>query len=634
MSSLVRSLLRFEPSNWRPYTATRCAVGVAIPVFASAAVGHAAWGVLASLGALYAGMASFSGVYYMRLRLMLGTTTMMAFVTLLGSAVSGNVPLAVSAVVVVAFVLAIYASKSPSANTIAIQGTGVLVVLSGIPASAANPIGNALLVLSGGLIQTLILSIVWPINPHYPERRSVASIYSSLARFVESLPDGQDRNIPEAQPFIDARAMLEQTRAARRRPEHAILHHALRTAEALRAGLVGFARADAALRLTGSKGVALADAVAETLRGDLRSISNALRRGGVLGLPPCAATVQTEEGSSAEVLEHRRWTDLLCHQLRELREPPAEVEDAVPQPTASPFHLLRLPESGALRTLAIQHALRYSVSVGLAMYLSRLWTASHAYWLPLTVALILRPDYSTTLTRGLGRLVGTVAGVILAGSFIHFVHPSQAVLALLMLASAWLACALYLANYVLYSVGITLFVVFSVSASGLPEGAAGAERLEATLAGVVLAVIGNLLWPIWESVKVQDVLRDAIKAQLAYGQAVSNLITGRLQEVPEEARHVARSLRIEAERIVEAAKLEPSRGRRHLPYAAEDIIVGLDENAAILLTLHAEAIQRKTGDLSSDPEAVRKVDEALGRDRALELSLDPQRAMALSVNEA
>lgn len=620
-SPILRGLVRFDRGNWRPWSALRCMIGVAIPLIWATVAGHSALGVLASLGALYAGMTSFRGIYLSRLRMMLGTTLTMTVVTFIGSSVSAHDVSAVIAVLVGAFLLALVSAASASANTIAIQGTGVLVVLSGIPATSANPLGNALLVLGGGLVQTLLLTVIWPVDPRAPERRAVAAVFVSLAHFLDRLSQNPEPAIPDSEPFQEARAFMDEARKFHVLPDHAVLNHALRGAEALRAALVGFARCDSAMREDGPEGVAEAERTAEPVERSFLEIAERLRRGADLRdvpLPPL------EEAARPDWAEHARWIQLLRQIVDEIRQPPPTE---TPVPFASGLlsavaRVTKLPDSFALRSLSAQHALRYSLAVGLAMALCRAWGVEHAYWLPLTAGLVLRPDYATTLTRGIARLVGTVAGVLMASGVALLLHPGPTAFTALMLLAGWLACALYLANYAAYTSAITLYVVYSVAASGIPERTAGLQRLEATMAGVVLALAANLAWPMWQSRKVQGVLRDALRAQIEYGRGVVALFQGAPDDPAEAKRHWARSLRVEAERMVEAAQIEPSWGRVHLPQWAPDILAALTENAAIMLSLHAEALQQRAGRLLGDADAGERASAVLTAAQRLAASLE------------
>jgi uncharacterized membrane protein YccC len=149
----------------------------------------------------------------------------------------------------------------------------------------------------------------------------------------------------------------------------------------------------------------------------------------------------------------------------------------------------------ATTTAALWVGARIGLCVGLATALAiLLHPPQHAFWIPLTVAVVLRPEYGAVLVRSVHRFLGTVVGVV-----------AVAVLVTLTSTPAWLALAAALALggaafaaprvYGLAVVGITGSALLSV-AVGDPQGVQVWARLLDTALGCALAlVVGVLLWP-------------------------------------------------------------------------------------------------------------------------------------------
>jgi len=597
-SSLLKSVSRFDRANWRPASATRCTIGLAIPIFAAVATGHASAGILAGLGALYAGMASFQGTFRTRLRLMVGISVAMAVVTFLGGLVSGSPWLVVATISVAALPLALYSFRGRSANTLSVQVLGTLIVLSGIPQTPAEAAGNAVLVLGGAAFQTLVLLVVWPFNLHRPESRAVAAAFSSLSDYVARLRAGDDALMPDAAPFSEARDLIAPILASHPTSERRLLMHALRTGDAIRAAAVAYARPYAAMREQGGVAAERAESVIRDLEATLRSIEDRLtegdlRSGEKIGVgffesgPREAMDVHIPDGNAGLWKEHQDWAELIRQELLDtLRLSPNE---SFALATAD-----RQPFLASLRfdPIVLKHSLRYALVVGFSSALSHMMGLGHAYWLPLTAAIIHRPDYATTLQRGLARLIGTVAGVAISTLIVDFMHPSPFMGTILVLAAAWFALATYLANYAAFATALTLFVVFSIATAGA-EQVTALLRLEATFIGVAVAILGYFVWPIWQSRQVWGVIREAARAQVTYGEAVISILDGTSDVMPDEIRHHTRSLRLQAETLVEAAEVEPRWARgREINRACEDV-TKIDEHAALLLSLHAEALQAR-----------------------------------------
>jgi uncharacterized membrane protein YccC len=155
----------------------------------------------------------------------------------------------------------------------------------------------------------------------------------------------------------------------------------------------------------------------------------------------------------------------------------------------------KLKDSFSFRSQPFQHALRLALCVALAQAVCRSFLNHNAYWLPLTTAIVLRPDFDQTLVRGFSRMAGTVIGAGLTTLIVLWLQPTGIALALLTLPCAWACFSLFKANYALYSVAITAYIVFMLSFVGLPESSVLFNRLAATLAGGTLALTVYALWP-------------------------------------------------------------------------------------------------------------------------------------------
>ncbi|HVM32224.1 MAG TPA: FUSC family protein [bacterium] len=143
-----------------------------------------------------------------------------------------------------------------------------------------------------------------------------------------------------------------------------------------------------------------------------------------------------------------------------------------------------------------QGALRLALALGLSDLGSRFLSLQRAYWVPLTVLIILRPEFDQTFGRGLGRLAGTFLGVGFATALSLWLHPHPLVLALFVLLFSWLCFTLFAVNYALFALALTAYVVFMVTLGGMNEEAAARDRLLGTLAGGLFAMLVFGLWPV------------------------------------------------------------------------------------------------------------------------------------------
>ena len=69
---------------------------------------------------------------------------------------------------------------------------------------------------------------------------------------------------------------------------------------------------------------------------------------------------------------------------------------------------------------AFRHAIRLAVCVALAAAVGRAVSWHRTYWLPMTVAIVLKPDFTATFSRGVLRVTGTLTGLAFATLLFHF----------------------------------------------------------------------------------------------------------------------------------------------------------------------------------------------------------------------
>ena len=135
----------------------------------------------------------------------------------------------------------------------------------------------------------------------------------------------------------------------------------------------------------------------------------------------------------------------------------------------------------------------YAVLLGLAAaaadYLARSIALPNGYWMPMTVILVLRRGARETLTRGMLRMIGTLAGAGLATLAMAWLRPSQEVLVALAAIVAWAAYSVQWVNYGTFSTCVTAYVAFLFAFEGLPETVVARHRIVDTLAGGAIALL-------------------------------------------------------------------------------------------------------------------------------------------------
>lgn len=133
---------------------------------------------------------------------------------------------------------------------------------------------------------------------------------------------------------------------------------------------------------------------------------------------------------------------------------------------------------------AWRHATVMAASVGLVVYVVQLHEVPHGYWVAVTLTVVLRPLHDLTRTKARQRIIGTIAGVVLA-LLLAWLLPAWGVVLALAVCLALMTSYALLGDYLKQVVFLTPAVVLLAPAGGV--GLYAAERAVATLAGTLLA---------------------------------------------------------------------------------------------------------------------------------------------------
>jgi len=177
------------------------------------------------------------------------------------------------------------------------------------------------------------------------------------------------------------------------------------------------------------------------------------------------------------------------------------------------------------------------------------------------VLFVLRPDYGSTFTRGLQRYVGTALGAVLATLIAAALNPGPYALAALATVLAVGIFAFLSANYALFTVSMTAWIIFLVAFGGIPEAATAIDRMLDTTIGATLTLAVYALWPTWERSTLPDTTAALIEADRAYVHSLFESWFDRAacdSEAVRSARARARVARTNAEASVQRALFEPT----------------------------------------------------------------------------
>jgi uncharacterized membrane protein YccC len=611
---IVRETSQIDRMGVEPWFGIRCTIGVAIPLIVSYAAGHPLSGVSAAIGALVVGFASRQGVYRTRAAAMLFTSAATGISAFVGSISGGHPALSVLIAVLWGLAFGVLASLGPSANAVGLNAVIALIVFSQFGFTPEQAAQQALLVFSGGALQTLLLVSIWPLQRFSAERAVLAKAYRALAQYAENSPLTKLQS-PDAQPLSDVGNTLADPQPFAKRGETAVFEALLAEAERIRATL-GALVTDRYLLDAQTTGDAAEHAVADIgacAHDVLAAIAGALED--ARAPDELAATWKTldvrireleeQAGTSIAAAQAVEDARALAGQLRSAwraattpadagaanAAPPSQSHTAQlfgPTVIADAFDTLRA--SCSLKSAIGQHALRLAVTLGIAQTLAHILPIERGYWIALTAAIVLRPDFTTTFTRGFARVAGTVAGAAVASLIALVLHPGAETYLILAIVSAGIGYTIFSVNYAVYTITITAYVVFLLAFGGLPEHTAVLDRVISTLIGGALALAAYVVWPTWARTLVPFELANVLDAAGTYSRLVLAAYAnpaGRDDRAVRAAQLAVRRARTNAEGSVDRLLAEPVRPRALTVRAALGILAASRRYGLATLTVQS-----------------------------------------------
>src|SRR5829696_3701535 len=456
---ILATTLRTDWSQFEPLAALRCTCGVAIPLVLGVATGWPSVGVFGAIGAVSVGFGSFQGAYRGRVAVMLWAALGMAVSIVLGS-LAGHSGVAATLVAAAwGFASGWLVALGPAASFVGLQSAVAAIIAQGFTATPAEALLRGLIVFGGGLIQTLLVVIVWPLRRYPAERAAVAAIYRSLAGYAADIPS-RETTTPEPNTMLAAGAALRDPQPFARAGDLLAFRALVDEAERVRASLAALATQHHRLKANGD-GPALhaLTGLANDVSCVLGEIDRAVEAGtDPAEIPSCWAAIDRHVAAlqasdpGPEVLRrrlHAAWRTSGVLNTGASPQSGTSVARTVP--------LLRLPPlREAWNTLhanlsfgsaAFRHGVRLAVTLAAVTALAHAFSLPRGYWISLTALIVLKPEFQDTFARGVGRVAGTVLGVTLATVVAATLHPGQATLALLVLACVWSGYAVFRINY-------------------------------------------------------------------------------------------------------------------------------------------------------------------------------------------
>ena len=345
-------------------------------------------------------------------------------------------------------------------------------------------------------MQTALSAALWPVRRYDPERRVLESFYRELANRASASWNATSSPFASANSEQAQEALLGLARDA---DTESIRYRALlNQAERIRLKLLVLMR----LRLRMEReipdypGIVILSDYLQLASQILRHISNSLSAApSTEPQGKARQTVQALDQFSIQLREVAAATptsfiaavakdavfqmDALSGLLRaalDLSQNHAELQNVADAPSLTPktwketfsntIEVFRNHLN--LQSSIFRHALRLAVLVALGDILGTEVSWRRTYWLPITIALVLKPEFTATFTRGLLRIAGTIVGLLLATGLFHLFNPGMALQVTLIFVFVFLLRWLGPANYGIFGIAVSALIVLLLAIGGVP----------------------------------------------------------------------------------------------------------------------------------------------------------------------
>ncbi len=538
-----RSVVRFDRAKMTPWLGVRNTIGLAVPLIAGALLHQMAIGAVMTTGALNVAFTDGDEPYAVRARRMAATSVLVGIAVFAGGAAGHWDGLVVVLTGVWAFAAGMLVALGSPASDLGVISLATLVVYAATPQDPDRAFYAGLLATAGGLVQTACSLALWPFRRYAPERRALSALFHELAK-AAALP----AQIWEAPPASPQSTRAQHALASLAR-EHSIQAERFRMllsqGERLRLNLVALARLRIRLsrEVPDGREVEIMDGYFALAESALLSLGNAIQEGKTPAEPVEALR---EMHALAESLRacacETRVLEALCQDARVQMDAMNGQFDAAHELASNatvagsqamsrteltrPWHLRLAGTMATLRanlTLgsgACRHAIRLAVCVALGETLGRSAGLSRSYWVPMTIAIVLKPDFTATFSRGVLRLAGTFAGLALATGLFHVLTPSRWMEVALTAGFMFLLRSVGSANYGIFVLAVTGLVVLLFAEAGIAPQTVIGVRAVNTVVGGAIALLAYTVWPTWERTQAPEMMAAMVDAYREYFRLV------------------------------------------------------------------------------------------------------------------
>ncbi len=611
----------------------RSALGPALALGVGLMASQELAGLAVAIGAQVAGFAGLNGTARRRLRTTLSAALWMGVTTFVGG-ITGGTWVALPIIAVLGFLAGLLVCVSLEAGLIGMWATIAFVFIDGMHQSAHQGLARALLVAAGALLQMVLMVIFDATSRTNAETQGVVAVYRSIANYVQDPSLHHDLLVAGALLEADSRlrdSFLSNFNWSRLR----VLTDLAESIRIETIALVGWERDLVRSSLLGETDTQRLKAARRHIGAGLSAVSEALTRNESNDERVRAqdweeavsqlSTAQVGEERSSLQSEWNQAVLAISHVWIDLNQAKSVVFDEVASkglfsgrlassPRMPPFGWVRdafeaIRVNLGLQSSAFRHAVRLGLTLCAATLIYRISPIPRGYWLALTALVILRPEFSTTFTRGIARVLGTLLGALFATLLVSIPDPGHWLGVLLVGVFLWGMYSVLNYNLVLFTCFLTAEVAVLLSYfEDVPPVATIADRIIYTVAGSLLAWLAYMVWPTWQHKNVPLAFANLIAAEREYLRAVltpEKRFASRVEIAKWRKR--TRLARTNAVNLVNQSALEPFAGRLR-PRAQDMALTALHRLSEGLMVLESRVFSKDSAGHVGLPDITRFVE--------------------------
>jgi uncharacterized membrane protein YccC len=599
----------------------RAVFAIWVPLAVGFGTGRRELVMLPALGGLLSVMIDTGGPYLARVR-KIGTAVVFggAAGLVVGELIHGRGWIAVIALVVVAFVSALITRLGATGSATGLQ----LLVYSAL---GIGPVGElrpwwhvALEFIAGGVWAIALITPAWLLAPRAVQQRAVAAVYHSFAKFLRVIGTPEvmavrgEVTVALNQAYDTLLADRSAASGRNRGDMHlmAILNVSHQMGEASTAERMGSERPPPWVTDTIDR---LADAIARGVDDSGRRGITAGRGGAAGGaVPPLIPPAWSQ---SPGALGLRESMVSLARAISGNWAPPSAPPAPADWRSRVRDRMAYVGEQLLGGRAAWTFTIRLMLCIGVAAAITQVASLTRSYWVVLTVAIILKPDYGSVFARALQRGIGTIAGAVLGAAILAAVPYGPWLLVPFGVLAALLPYGKS-RNFGLSATFLTPLVVLLIDLQVVTGWRLALDRLiDTLLACAVVLLVGYAPWPSsWQahlpaqfagSLRAMcDYMEEALITAWADQPAARAVDAGRPAPRSRLRRRVGRSLgdlRVEFQRSMSEPAPVSRRATAWWP-----AVVGLDE---VMDAVTATAVAISRGEPAPSPDSVRQLTTVL-----------------------